>query len=139
LNRTRSTCQPCGRTIGTASPRASCLLVSLAVSSYSNSNAGFYFSITLLACPSSCSSSRPAAHVRRTWMDLSKPAMHEDRGLVQRPPELQPARNPVGKQAVLPVGKPLQSRFPNREHEFEAKGPPSLVQQGFLLPVGKPL
>ena len=50
-------------------------------------------------------------------MDSSKPTVHEDYGLVQRPPELQPARNPVGKQAVLPVGKPLQSRFLNREHE----------------------
>jgi len=30
---------------------------------------------------------------------------------------------PVQNQVVLPVGKPLQSRFPNREHESGTKGP----------------
>ena len=29
----------------------------------------------------------------------------------------------VHKQAVLPIGKPLQSRFFNREHESGTKGP----------------
>jgi len=29
----------------------------------------------------------------------------------------------VQKQALLPVGKPLQSRFLNREHESGTKGP----------------
>ena len=29
----------------------------------------------------------------------------------------------VQKRAVLPVGKPLQSRFHNREHECGSKGP----------------
>ena len=33
------------------------------------------------------------------------------------------AHAPVQKQAVLPVGKPLQSWFPNWEHESGIKGP----------------